>query len=102
MDAQVHSVWVVQGFYGDYSDYTEHQLVAFLCKKQAEDCLAKVQKEYKEKRVWYSALEDSDPKSYWLLYDSKEAVLESCPQVNYTTYYEYDFRITEIPLRAEE
>lgn len=107
MDAEVHSVWVLRYCYGEYSDYRERSVAAFLDKGQAEQFLEKVKAEYTERRAWWRALEDSqDPQErdyYWTLYDdSHKAALDSCPSIHYSGYQDYQFRIDEIPLRVEE
>lgn len=101
MDAQVHSVWVVQDLYGEYSDSYESSLAAFLCKKQAKEWMGKIEAEYEVKTEQFRQLEEENPAAAWALIDSKEGVLEICPQVCYSDFYSHFFRIIEIPLRAE-
>jgi len=106
MDATLHTVWVVQYNYGSYSDYNEVHIGAFLDKEQAERWMATVSAEYAEKRKWFKETDDfGTGKEYeevrQLKYNGK-AKLESCPDVDFAEFYDYEFRIITIPLRVEE
>lgn len=113
MDADLRSVWAVQYYGGEYSDRFDRHIGVFLDREQAEQWLAKVQAEYTAKRLWYKGLEYSSDRQEADLYDAlqehywqddehkRQAHLDVCGLVCYTTYPTYDFRIIEIPLRCE-
>lgn len=113
MDADLRSVWAVQYYGGEYSDRFDKHIGVFLDRLQAEQWMEKVQAEYTEKRLWYSGLEYSSnsqeahlyealQEHYWTTDEHKrQAHLDSCDLVCYTTYAQYHFRIIEIPLRVE-